>query len=157
LAFGGSTSANTKPHTHNQTLQNDGGDLSETLTDMNGVALYSLITDNTAAVAANTVNIATNTAAIAAIGEVPSGGVITYTLSGIPAGWTLYEDIASTISQTTQDRGRDINTGTGSWNNIRIHYRFTWCNKRNFHNYFRSVNASHRGYKRYRKRFYIYR
>lgn len=114
MAFGGSTSANTKPHTHNQTLQNDGGDLSETLTDMNGVALYSLITDNTAAVAANTVNIATNTAAIAAIGEVPSGGVITYTLSGIPAGWTLYEDIASTISQTTQDRGRDINTGTGS-------------------------------------------
>lgn len=43
MAFGGSTSANTKPHTHNQTLVNDGGQLSETLTDMNGVTLFSLI------------------------------------------------------------------------------------------------------------------
>ena len=45
MAFGGSTSSNTKPHTHNQTLVNDGGQLSETLTDMNGVTLFSLITD----------------------------------------------------------------------------------------------------------------
>ena len=67
MAFGGSTSSNTLPHTHNQTLINDGGQLSQTLTDMNGVTLYSLITDNTAAVAANTANIATNTASIAAI------------------------------------------------------------------------------------------
>lgn len=43
MAFGGSTSADTKPHTHNQTLINDGGQLSETLTDMNGVTLFSLI------------------------------------------------------------------------------------------------------------------
>jgi len=64
---GGSSSPETLAHTHNQSLANDGGDLSETLTDMNGVALYSLITDNSAAVAANTANIATNTAAISTI------------------------------------------------------------------------------------------
>ena len=66
---GGSSTPETLAHTHNQALANDGGDLSETLTDMNGVALYSLITDNSAAVAANTVNITTNAAAIAAIPE----------------------------------------------------------------------------------------
>jgi len=44
LGFSGSVSVNTLPHTHNQTLQDDGGQLSETLTDMNGVTLYSLIT-----------------------------------------------------------------------------------------------------------------
>lgn len=43
MAFGGSTSSNTLPHTHNQTAVNDGGQLSETLTDMNGVTLFSLI------------------------------------------------------------------------------------------------------------------
>jgi len=43
LAFGGSTSADTKPHTHNQSLVNDGGQLSGTLTDMDGVTLLSLI------------------------------------------------------------------------------------------------------------------
>mgnify|MGYP003627899590 CR=1 FL=1 len=64
---GGSSSPETLAHTHNQALANDGGDLSETLTDMNGVPLYSLITDNSAAVAANTANIAINTAAIAAL------------------------------------------------------------------------------------------
>jgi hypothetical protein len=68
MAFGGgsSGSAALTAHTHNQTLAGDGGDLSETLTDMNGVPLFSLITDNAAAVAANTVNIATNAAAVAA-------------------------------------------------------------------------------------------
>ena len=44
MAFGGSQSSATLPHTHNQTLVNDGGQLSQTLTDMNGVTLYSLIT-----------------------------------------------------------------------------------------------------------------
>jgi len=69
MAFGGgsSGSAALTAHTHNQTLAGDGGQLSQTLTDMNGVTLYSEITDNSAAVAANTANIATNTAAIAAI------------------------------------------------------------------------------------------
>tara|TARA_R110002051_G_scaffold45707_1_gene92230 strand:- start:389 stop:1249 length:861 start_codon:yes stop_codon:yes gene_type:complete len=62
LAFGGggSSTPETLAHTHSAVLSGDGGDLSETLTDMNGVPLYSLITDNSAAVAANTVNIATN-------------------------------------------------------------------------------------------------
>ena len=81
MAFGGSTSSNTLPHTHNQTLINDGGDLSETLTDMNGVALYSLITDNTAAVAANT-------AAIAAINSVPSGLI---------AIWEVFQQVGFSI------------------------------------------------------------
>ena len=44
MGFGGSVSVTTKPHTHNQTLQDDGGQLSTTLTDMGGVTLYSLIT-----------------------------------------------------------------------------------------------------------------
>tara|TARA_R110002051_G_scaffold164933_2_gene235768 strand:+ start:329 stop:673 length:345 start_codon:yes stop_codon:yes gene_type:complete len=69
MAFGGSSSAKTLPHTHNQTLANDGGQLSQTLTDMNGVTLYSLITGtvdpqtaiNTAGIATNAGNIATNT------------------------------------------------------------------------------------------------
>jgi hypothetical protein len=48
MAFGGgsSGSAALTAHTHNQTLSGDGGDLSETLTDMNGVSLFSLIEDN---------------------------------------------------------------------------------------------------------------
>ena len=48
MAFGGgsSGSAALTAHTHNQTLAGDGGDLSETLTDMNGVSLFSLIEDN---------------------------------------------------------------------------------------------------------------
>jgi len=87
---GGSSSPETLAHTHNQALANDGGDLSETLTDMNGVALYSLITDNSAAVAANTANIATNTAAIAAMSPVPSGliGIWNQSIASIPAGWS---------------------------------------------------------------------
>ena len=48
MAFGGgsSGSAALTAHTHNQTLAGDGGDLSETLTDMNGVSLFSLIQDS---------------------------------------------------------------------------------------------------------------
>jgi hypothetical protein len=103
LGFGGGGVSKLTAHTHNATLAGDGGDLSETLTDMNGVALYSLITDNSAAVAVNTADIATNTAAIAAIGEVPSGLVAIWTgsVASIPAGWTLWEDIPSTLSQTS--------------------------------------------------------
>ena len=98
MGFGGSTSANTKPHTHNQTLQDDGGDLSETLTDMNGVELYSLITDNSAAVAANTAAIAVNTAAIAAIEGVPTGAIVMWSglLSAIPSGWVLCDGTGGT-------------------------------------------------------------
>ena len=46
MAFGGSSSSFTLPHTHNQTLANDGGTLSQTLTDMGAVTLLSLITEN---------------------------------------------------------------------------------------------------------------
>jgi len=73
MAFGGSSSSVTLPHTHNQTLVGDGGTLSQTLTDMGAVTLFSLITGavdpqtatNTANIATNTGNIATNTANIA--------------------------------------------------------------------------------------------
>jgi len=47
---GGSSTPETLAHTHNQALANDGGQLSETLTDMGGVSLYSLITATTAKV-----------------------------------------------------------------------------------------------------------
>ena len=74
MSFGGSSSAKTLPHTHNQTLANDGGTLSQTLTDMGAVTLFSLISGavdpqtaiNTGNIATNTGNIATNVAAIAA-------------------------------------------------------------------------------------------
>jgi hypothetical protein len=94
LGFGGGGVSKLTAHTHNAGLAGDGGDLSETLTDMNGVALYSLITDNTAAVAANT-------AAIAAINSVPGGlvGIWTASIASIPAGWVFYQDIDSTFSQ----------------------------------------------------------
>ena len=73
MAFGGSSSSFTLPHTHNQTLANDGGTLSQTLTDMGAVTLFSLITGasdpqtaiNTTNIATNTTNIATNTTNIA--------------------------------------------------------------------------------------------
>lgn len=106
MAFGGSTSANTKPHTHNQTLVDDGGQLSETLTDMNGVVLYSLITDNSTAVAANT-------AAIALINSVPSGLVAIWSssIASIPSGWTLFADIPSVSQQTTQTDARGMYNG----------------------------------------------
>jgi len=113
LAFGGggSSTPETLAHTHNAALSGDGGDLSETLTDMNGVALYSLITDNSAAVAANTVDIAANTAAIAAIGSVPSGLIALWegSLASIPAGWVFYSDIASGFSQLTSNTGKTMN------------------------------------------------
>jgi len=52
LAFGGggSSTPETLAHTHNAALSGDGGDLSETLTDIGGVSLYSLITSTTAKV-----------------------------------------------------------------------------------------------------------
>ena len=67
MSFGGSSSSFTLPHTHNQTLANDGGTLSQTLTDMGAVTLFSLISGATdPQTAINTGNIATNVAAIAA-------------------------------------------------------------------------------------------
>ena len=101
MAFGGgsSGSAALTNHTHNQSLSGDGGDLSETLTDMNGVALFSLITDNSAAVAANTVNITANTAAIAAIAPIPTGVILMWSgaVAAIPAGWNLCDGTNGTI------------------------------------------------------------
>ena len=46
MAFGGSASSLTLPHTHNQSLTADGGALSKTLTDMGVDNLFSLITDS---------------------------------------------------------------------------------------------------------------
>ena len=111
MAFGGgsSGSAALTAHTHNASLAGDGGDLSETLTDMNGVALYSLITDNSAAVAANT-------AAIAAIAAVPSGLVAIWSgaIGSYPTGWALNSvgipNKTVGLSQLTQTDGR------GLWN-----------------------------------------
>lgn len=110
MGFGGGGVSKLTAHTHNAALAGDGGDLSETLTDMNGVALYSLITDNAAAVAANTADIATNTAAIAAIGSVPTGLVAIWTgsIASIPAGWAFYADLPSSLSQNSEDSTRTL-------------------------------------------------
>ena len=94
MAFGGSSSSATLPHTHNQTLANDGGQLSQTLTDMNGVTLYSLITGAVdPQTAINTADIATNTAAIAAlptstawnriVNQTQSGGSANFNVTGL--------------------------------------------------------------------------
>jgi|TARA_R110000824_G_scaffold351897_1_gene538911 hypothetical protein len=113
LGFGGGGVSKLTAHTHNETLAGDGGQLSQALTDMNGVTLYSEITDNSAAVAVNTAAIAVNTAAIAAIGEVPSGAVIIWTnsIASIPAGYTFYQDIQSNNSQLTENDNRQIFNG----------------------------------------------
>ena len=47
MSFGGSSASFTLPHTHNQTLANDGGTLSQALTDMGAVTLFSLISGAT--------------------------------------------------------------------------------------------------------------
>ena len=113
MAFGGggSSTPETLAHTHNQALAGDGGDLSETLTDMNGVALYSLITDNSAAVAANT-------AAIAAIAQVPTGAILMWSGSvvSIPAGWNLCDGTAGTVNLTNKfvRSGTSVGTTGGS-------------------------------------------
>jgi microcystin-dependent protein len=120
LAFGGggSSTPETIAHTHNAALAGDGGDLSETLTDMNGVSLYSLITDNSAAVAANTVNIAANTAAIAAIASVPSGVILMWSGSvvSIPAGWDLCDGTSGTVNLSNKfvRSGTSIGTTGGA-------------------------------------------
>tara|TARA_R110000824_G_scaffold393198_1_gene592049 strand:+ start:71 stop:700 length:630 start_codon:yes stop_codon:yes gene_type:complete len=102
MAFGGggSSSSELTAHTHNESLAGDGGQLSQTLTDMNGVTLYSEITDNSAAVAANTAAIAVNTAAIAAIDLVPTGAIIMWSGSvvSIPAGWNICDGTNGTIN-----------------------------------------------------------
>lgn len=64
MSFGGSSSSFTLPHTHNNSLSNDGGALSQTLTFMGGVTLYSLITAADPQTATNTANIAALTANI---------------------------------------------------------------------------------------------
>jgi len=64
MSFGGSSSSFTLPHTHNNSLSNDGGALSQTLTFMGGVTLYSLITAADPQTATNTTNIAALTANI---------------------------------------------------------------------------------------------
>tara|TARA_R110000744_G_scaffold34061_3_gene79620 strand:- start:62 stop:847 length:786 start_codon:yes stop_codon:yes gene_type:complete len=109
MAFGGgsSGSAALTAHTHNQALAGDGGQLSQTLTDMNGVVLYSEITDNSAAVAVNTADISTNTAAIAGIASVPSGILTIWSGGAIPSGWVTSTPTSS-LSNTTQNGGQPI-------------------------------------------------
>ena len=113
MAFGGggSSTPETLAHTHNAALAGDGGDLSQTLTDMNGVALYSLITDNSAAVAANT-------AAIAAINSVPAGVILMWSgaVVDIPSGWNICDGTAGTVNLTNKfvRSGTSIGTTGGA-------------------------------------------
>ena len=94
MSFGGSSTSFTLPHTHNQTLANDGGQLSQTLTDMNGVTLYSLITGAVdPQTAINTAAIATNATAIAGLtankGKWSATNALTFknsVIAGVPAG-----------------------------------------------------------------------
>tara|TARA_R110001606_G_scaffold384369_1_gene547205 strand:- start:3261 stop:4565 length:1305 start_codon:yes stop_codon:yes gene_type:complete len=94
LAFGGSTSSNTLPHTHNQSLINDGGQLSETLTDMNGVTLFSLINadstidpDKVVMDYSTTLTDYTTPTAAAASSEATNPDVFVW--DGTSTGWTL--------------------------------------------------------------------
>jgi hypothetical protein len=89
MAFGGSSSSFTLPHTHNNALSNDGGALSQTLTFMGADVLYSLITDNTAQVNTNTTNIAANTAAIAAISSGAWSRIVNQTQAGGSANFNV--------------------------------------------------------------------
>ena len=113
MAFGGggSSTPETLAHTHNAALAGDGGDLSQTLTDMNGVALYSLITDNSAAVAANT-------AAIAAINSVPAGVILMWSgaVVDIPSGWNICDGTAGTVNLSNKfvRSGTSIGTTGGA-------------------------------------------
>ena len=100
MSFGGSSSSFTLPHTHNNALANDGGALSQTLTFMGGVTLYSLITaadpqtaTNTAAISTNAGLIATNTTNISAltanIGKWSATNTATFrssVIAGVPVG-----------------------------------------------------------------------
>jgi len=74
LAFGGggSSTPETIPHTHNQALAGDGGQLSETLTDMNGVQLIDYF--------------------------LPPGVICMWsgTLATIPTGWALCDGTGTT-------------------------------------------------------------
>jgi len=110
MAFGGSSSSKTLPHTHNQTLANDGGTLSTTLTDMGAVTLFSLIsgaTDpqtaiNTAAIATNVTNISTNATNIAS--NVTAIAANTAAIAAIPASaWTRI------VNQTQSGVGGNFN------------------------------------------------
>jgi|TARA_R110000744_G_scaffold13081_1_gene38403 microcystin-dependent protein len=115
MAFGGggSSSSELTAHTHNESLAGDGGQLSQTLTDMNGVTLYSEITDNSAAVAANTAAIAVNTAAIAA-GIVPTGSILMWSgaVATIPAGWNICDGTNGTVNLTNKFVRSGTSVGT---------------------------------------------
>tara|TARA_R110000851_G_scaffold38306_3_gene98415 strand:- start:826 stop:1128 length:303 start_codon:yes stop_codon:yes gene_type:complete len=94
MSFGGSSSSFTLPHTHNNSLSNDGGALSQTLTFMGGVTLYSLITGtpdpqtaiNTAAIGTNTTNIAALTANIGKWSATNTATFRNSVIAGVPVG-----------------------------------------------------------------------
>tara|TARA_R110000744_G_scaffold316793_1_gene423420 strand:+ start:229 stop:531 length:303 start_codon:yes stop_codon:yes gene_type:complete len=94
MSFGGSSASFTLPHSHNQTLANDGGTLSQALTDMGAVTLYSLITGAVdPQTAINTADIATNVTAIAGLtankGKWSATNIATFknsVIAGVQAG-----------------------------------------------------------------------
>jgi|TARA_R110000824_G_scaffold9302_1_gene41674 hypothetical protein len=94
MAFGGSSTSFTLPHTHNQTLANDGGTLSQALTDMGAVTLFSLISGAVdPQTAINTADISTNATAIAGLttnkGKWSATNVATFktsVIAGVQAG-----------------------------------------------------------------------
>jgi len=99
LAFGGSTSADTKPHTHNQTLVNDGGQLSETLTDMNGVTLFSLI--NAASTEVNPDHVVMDYSTT--IGDYTTPTSATGSSAATPGVFTIMADTANDNPQAVND------------------------------------------------------
>jgi len=115
MSFGGSSATFTLPHTHNQTLVNDGGTLSQALTDMGAVTLFSLISGavdpqtaiNTADISTNTGNITTNAGNIAT-----NTGNITTNAGNIA---TNTADIATNV---TAIAGLTANKGKWSATNV---------------------------------------
>jgi len=133
LAFGGSSTSFTLPHTHNQTLANDGGTLSTTLTDMGAVTLFSLITGATdPQTAINTAAIATNTAAIAAIppsawtriiNQTQAGGSANFNVTGLTStAKFLMFNFAGSFGGNDQLRMR---FGSGGSIDTGANYRYT--------------------------------
>ena len=136
MAFGGSVSVTTLPHTHNQSLTDDGGQLSTTLTDMGGVTLYSLITGAGAGIETHEfttteiwtptdqtgimeVLVDTTTMSAGAV-NVTVDGVLAETITTATSSTRLYNPSSSITIQTTSSTSKVWESTTAiDWDTMR--------------------------------------